>query len=211
MPVFRPACVLRCRTTALRRLPEMALTPLDPPPPLQSWISSKTLSYQLQLAPKLDVRWRKRLMAVATAATDFRMLAAVEMAEKVDEDLRSLKQRTCVVAAAPFPPGPPLSSPQARLVRVPRRGGVGCMLGGTGGASLPHPTERMQPESAPVTSPGPSSSGTSLSWAAPMLCPTPARAAPERRLTAPPLRRHTSPPPTRRSPACLADPPCNRR
>lgn len=163
MPVCRPACVLRCRTTALRRLPEMALTPLDPPPPLQSWISSKTLSYQLQLAPKLDVRWRKRLMAVVTAATDFRMLAAVEMAEKVDEDLRSLKQRTCVVAAAPIPPGPPLSSPQARLVRVPRRGGVGCMLGGMGGASLPHPTERMQPESAPVTSPGPSSSGTSLS------------------------------------------------
>mmetsp|Transcript_22557 Transcript_22557/g.73758 ORF Transcript_22557/g.73758 Transcript_22557/m.73758 type:complete len:478 (+) Transcript_22557:38-1471(+) len=59
-----------------------------------SWISSKTLSYQLQLAPKLDVRWRKRQLAALTAATDFRMLAAVEMAEKVEEDLRSLKTRT---------------------------------------------------------------------------------------------------------------------
>lgn len=48
-----------------------------------SWISSKTLSYQLQLAPKLDVRWRKRQAAALSAATDFRMLAAVEMAEKV--------------------------------------------------------------------------------------------------------------------------------
>lgn len=47
-----------------------------------------------QLAPKLDVRWRKRQLAALTAATDFRMLAAVEMAEKVEEDLRSLKTRT---------------------------------------------------------------------------------------------------------------------
>jgi len=54
-----------------------------------AWLSTKTLSYQLQLAPKLDVRWRKRHLAALTAATDFRMLAAVEMADKVDEDMQA--------------------------------------------------------------------------------------------------------------------------
>eukprot|EP00965_Chrysotila_dentata_P087027 2873106-Pleurochrysis_carterae.AAC.1 len=49
---------------------------------------AQTLSYQLQLAPKLDMRWRKRQLAAVTAATDFRMLAAVEMADKVDEDMK---------------------------------------------------------------------------------------------------------------------------
>ena len=43
-----------------------------------AWMSAKTLSYQLQLAPKLDVRWKRRLLAAVTASTDFRMLAAVE-------------------------------------------------------------------------------------------------------------------------------------
>jgi len=65
-----------------------------------AWMTSKTLSYQLQLAPKLDTRWRKRTMAAVTAATDFRMLAAVEMAEKVEEDIKGIKQRTVELQAA---------------------------------------------------------------------------------------------------------------
>ena len=59
-----------------------------------AWMSAKTLSYQLQLAPKVDNRRRKWCLALVTAATDFRMLCAVEAAEKIDEGLRSLKQRT---------------------------------------------------------------------------------------------------------------------
>ena len=37
-----------------------------------AWMSSKVLSYQLQLAPKLDTRWRKRLEAAASAAASTR-------------------------------------------------------------------------------------------------------------------------------------------
>jgi len=59
-----------------------------------AWMTSKTLSYQLQLAPKVDMRWRKRTVAAVTAACDFRMLAAVEMADKIDEDMKTMKQRT---------------------------------------------------------------------------------------------------------------------
>ena len=71
-----------------------------------AWMSAKTLSYQLQLAPKLDVRWKRRLLAAVTASTDFRMLAAVE-------------------ARAPLPPLPPLPQPPRprprALTRCPSR------------------------------------------------------------------------------------------
>ena len=59
-----------------------------------AWLSSKTLSYTLQLTPLVDTRCKRRLEAAMTAATDFRMLSAVEVAEQVDADMKGMKERT---------------------------------------------------------------------------------------------------------------------
>lgn len=59
-----------------------------------AWMSSKVLSYQLQLAPKVNTQMRKFRSAVISAADDFRVLAAAEAADEVDRNMRTLKQRT---------------------------------------------------------------------------------------------------------------------
>ena len=59
-----------------------------------AWMSSKVLSYQLQLAPKVNTQMRKFRAAVISAADDFRVLAAAEAADEVDRNMRTLKQRT---------------------------------------------------------------------------------------------------------------------
>ena len=59
-----------------------------------AWMSSKVLSYQLQLAPKVNTQMRKFRAAVISAADDYRVLAAAEAADEVDRNMRSLKQRT---------------------------------------------------------------------------------------------------------------------
>lgn len=59
-----------------------------------AWVSSKTLSYQLQLAPKLDLQKKKWASAILSAAHDYRLISAAEAAEQVDNSMRTLKQRT---------------------------------------------------------------------------------------------------------------------
>jgi hypothetical protein len=59
-----------------------------------AWMSSKVLSYQLQLAPKVNTQMRKFRAAVISAADDYRVLAAAEAADEVDRAMRTLKQRT---------------------------------------------------------------------------------------------------------------------
>ena len=59
-----------------------------------AWMYSKVLSYQLQLAPKVNTQMRKYRRAVLQAACDFRVVAAAESAEEVDRNLRTLKTRT---------------------------------------------------------------------------------------------------------------------
>lgn len=59
-----------------------------------AWMSSKVLSYQLQLAPKVNTQMRKFRSAVISAADDYRVLAAAEAADEVDRNMRTLKQRT---------------------------------------------------------------------------------------------------------------------
>ena len=59
-----------------------------------AWMSSKVLSYQLQLAPKVNTQMRKFRAAVISAADDYRVLAAAEAADEVDRSMRTLKQRT---------------------------------------------------------------------------------------------------------------------
>ena len=59
-----------------------------------AWMSSKVLSYQLQLAPKVNTQMRKFRAAVISAADDYRVLAAAEAADEVDRNMRTLKQRT---------------------------------------------------------------------------------------------------------------------
>jgi hypothetical protein len=133
-------------------------------------------------------------MAVATAATDFRMLAAVEMAEKVDEDLRSLKQRTCVRPAthplaslrrcpSPSPPPQPLDSPpyspQLALMLGAAIGRASCTMGGYAlrNSLLSCDGSRTR-ASCICTSSQPLSIPQQVlpSQAAPMLCPTERRA-----------------------------------
>ena len=55
---------------------------------------SKILSYQLQLAPKINTQMRKFRAAVISAADDYRVLAAAEAADEVDRNMRTLKERT---------------------------------------------------------------------------------------------------------------------
>ena len=43
-----------------------------------AWMSSKVLSYQLQLAPKVNTQMRKFRAAVISAADDYRVLAAAD-------------------------------------------------------------------------------------------------------------------------------------
>ena len=62
-----------------------------------SWMSSKVLSYQLQLAPKINTQMRKFRVAVVSAADDYRVLAAAEAADTVDRNMRTLKQRTAAL------------------------------------------------------------------------------------------------------------------
>ena len=62
-----------------------------------AWMSSKVLSYQLQLAPKVNTQMRKYRMAVISAADDYRVLAAAEAADQVDRAARTLKTRTAQV------------------------------------------------------------------------------------------------------------------
>mmetsp|Transcript_40813 Transcript_40813/g.98916 ORF Transcript_40813/g.98916 Transcript_40813/m.98916 type:complete len:390 (-) Transcript_40813:454-1623(-) len=59
-----------------------------------AWVYSKTLSYQLQLAPKFDMQKKKWINAILTAAHDYRIVSAAEAAEQVDNSMRTLKQRT---------------------------------------------------------------------------------------------------------------------
>ena len=59
-----------------------------------AWMSSKILSYQLQLAPKINTQMRKFRAAVISAADDYRVLAAAEAADEVDRNMRTLKERT---------------------------------------------------------------------------------------------------------------------
>jgi len=59
-----------------------------------AWMSSKVLSYQMQLAPKVNTQMRKFRSAVISAADDYRVLMAAEAADEVDRSMRSLKQRT---------------------------------------------------------------------------------------------------------------------
>tara|TARA_B110001452_G_scaffold196028_1_gene166006 strand:+ start:450 stop:1868 length:1419 start_codon:yes stop_codon:yes gene_type:complete len=58
-----------------------------------AWVSQKTLSYQLQLAPKIDMLKKKWRTSIISAASDFRIMAAVTSAEKVDSMMKSLKTR----------------------------------------------------------------------------------------------------------------------
>ena len=58
-----------------------------------AWMTSKVLSYQLQLAPKVNTQMRKFRRSVITAADDFRVLAAAQSADEVDRNMRTLKQR----------------------------------------------------------------------------------------------------------------------
>merc|ERR1719230_685159 len=53
-----------------------------------AWMSSKVLSYQLQLAPKVNTQMRKFRAAVISAA---------EAADEVDRNMRTLKQRTAAL------------------------------------------------------------------------------------------------------------------
>ena len=55
---------------------------------------AQTLSYQLQLAPKLDLQKKKWISAILTAAHDYRLVSAAEAAEAVDNSMSTLKQRT---------------------------------------------------------------------------------------------------------------------
>ena len=59
-----------------------------------AWMTSKVLSYQLQLAPKVNTQMRRFRTAVIAAADDYRVLAAAEAADEVDRTMRTLKQRT---------------------------------------------------------------------------------------------------------------------
>ena len=59
-----------------------------------AWMSSKVLSYQMQLAPKINTRMRKFRAAVISAADDYRVLMAAEAADAIDRNMRTLKQRT---------------------------------------------------------------------------------------------------------------------
>lgn len=63
-----------------------------------AWMSSKVLSYQLQLAPKVNTQMRKFRSAVISAADDYRVLAAAEAADQLDRSMRTLKQRTAQLA-----------------------------------------------------------------------------------------------------------------
>jgi len=65
-----------------------------------AWMSSKVLSYQMQLAPKVNTQMRKFRAAVIAAADDFRVLMAAEAADEVDRNMRSLKQRTSEMQTA---------------------------------------------------------------------------------------------------------------
>lgn len=58
-----------------------------------AWVSTKTLSYQLQLAPKIDMLKKKWRSSIISAASDFRIMAAVTSAEKADDMIKNLKQR----------------------------------------------------------------------------------------------------------------------
>jgi hypothetical protein len=58
-----------------------------------AWMSSKTLSYQLQLAPKIDLLKKKWRQSIISAASDFRIMSAVSGAEKVDNLSKTIKQR----------------------------------------------------------------------------------------------------------------------
>jgi len=58
-----------------------------------AWVSSKTLSYQLQLAPKIDMLKKKWRTSIISAASDFRIMAAVTSAEQVDSMMKNLKTR----------------------------------------------------------------------------------------------------------------------
>lgn len=58
-----------------------------------AWVSSKTLSYQLQLAPKIDLLKKKWRMSIISAASDFKIMAAVTAAEKVEGLMKTLKTR----------------------------------------------------------------------------------------------------------------------
>jgi len=59
-----------------------------------AWMATKVLSYQMQLAPKVNTQMRKFRSAVISAADDYRVLAAAEAADEVDSKMRNLKQRT---------------------------------------------------------------------------------------------------------------------
>lgn len=59
-----------------------------------AWMSSRVLSYQLQLAPKVNTRMRKFRASVIMAADDYRVLAAAEIADEVDRNMRTLDSRT---------------------------------------------------------------------------------------------------------------------
>ena len=59
-----------------------------------AWMSTKTLSYQLQLAPKVDTLPRRAFECIVTAATEYRMQAAVDMSERLDEEVNSIEERT---------------------------------------------------------------------------------------------------------------------
>jgi len=61
---------------------------------MHAWMSNKVLSYQMQLAPKVNTQMRKFRGAVISAADDYRVLAAAEAADEVDRNMRTLKQRT---------------------------------------------------------------------------------------------------------------------
>ena len=49
-----------------------------------AWMATKVLSYQMQLAPKVNTQMRKFRSAVISAADDYRVLAAAEAADEVE-------------------------------------------------------------------------------------------------------------------------------
>ena len=58
-----------------------------------AWLTSKTLSYQLQLAPKIDLLKKKWRSSIISAASDFRIMSAVTSAEKAEQLSKTIKTR----------------------------------------------------------------------------------------------------------------------
>ena len=78
-----------------------------------AWMTTKTVSYQLQLAPKVDMVKKKWRVAVVTAAGDFKMLAAAQSADRVEQLMRDVGKRKKELAGVVK--GTPEKTAHARL------------------------------------------------------------------------------------------------